>query len=126
MDERAPLVGEPHGRSRTNNTLGLPFSVSELLGVLLLVVLFVIPLFNSWYVVPPGEIGVVVTLGHVESFGPGLHWRYPYVSHVTLLTAKTQKLDERNTCPTREGLSVQLDTAMYVKGYTTAIFATIL
>ena len=72
----------------------------------------VVPLFSAWFVVPPGQIGVVVTLGHVASYGQGLHWRIPYASHVVMMSAKTQKLDEQNNVPTKEGLSVQLDTAM--------------
>ena len=59
-----------------------------------------------------GNIGVVITLGHVASYPPGIHWRIPYASHLVLLSAKTQKLDEQNQVPTKEGLSVQLDTAV--------------
>lgn len=112
MDETAPLTGGSATRSRRNNVLGLPFTLGELFALLLFIVLILIPLFSAWFVVPPGEIGVVITLGHVSSYPPGIHWRIPYASHLVLLSAKTQKLDETNTVPTKEGLSVQLDTAV--------------
>ncbi|CAB9522954.1 Prohibitin-2 [Seminavis robusta] len=110
MDERAELI--PGRRSRSHNIPGTPFTPCELFGALLFVLMVVVPVFSSWFVVPPGEIGVVVTLGQVSSFGQGLHWRIPYASHLVMLSAKTQKLDEQNNVPTKEGLSVQLDTAI--------------
>ena len=65
----------------------------------------------SLTVVQPGEIGVAITLGDYQSYEPGLYLTSP-VTRVTKLSSKTQKLDEQNTCPTKEGLSVQLDTAV--------------
>jgi regulator of protease activity HflC (stomatin/prohibitin superfamily) len=117
-DERAGLLRD-HGNEvraspRLNHIPGLPFSLGDLIGGLILIFVIIVPVCSSWFVVPPGEIGVVVTLGHVTSYGRGLHWRIPYASHVVMMSAKTQKLDETNTVPTKEGLSVQLDTAMYV------------
>jgi len=64
-------------------------------------------------------IGIVVTLGHVQAFGNGLHFRVPFASHLEKLSAKTQKLEEENTTPTKEGLSVKLDTAVLYRLDTT-------
>jgi regulator of protease activity HflC (stomatin/prohibitin superfamily) len=91
---------------------GLPFSLGDIVAGLFVIFVIIVPICSSWFVVPPGEIGVVITLGHVTSYCRGLHWRIPYASHIVMMSAKTQKLDETNTVPTKEGLSVQLDTAM--------------
>ena len=69
-------------------------------------------LYETIFVVPPGMVGVVVTFGHVSSYKQGLHWRYPLVSTLENFSAKTQKLEELNTTPTKEGLSVQLATVV--------------
>ena len=128
MDEQEPLTGGGNGsNSREASSSSyqhqrqrrgqhqidfLGFSISELgLGILVLVAV-IIPFFSSFFIIPPGEIGIVVTLGHVKSYRPGPHWRIPFLSHLVLMSSKTQKLDEQNNVPTQEGLSVQLDTAV--------------
>ena len=64
------------------------------------------------FIVPPGAVGIVVTLGHVEARDSGLHFRAPLISGVEILSTKTQLLEEQNVIPTKEGLSVTLDTAV--------------
>jgi regulator of protease activity HflC (stomatin/prohibitin superfamily) len=81
-------------------------------GVVFLCVVVIISLFDMSFVVPPGMVGIAVTLGHVEAFSSGLHFRIPWVSHVEILSAKTQLLEDKNIIPTKEGLSVTLDTAV--------------
>jgi len=68
--------------------------------------------FTGFVVVPPGELAVVVTLGHVSVYEPGPHIRTPFVSTVYTMTTKTQLLSERNNIPTKEGLTVGLDVAL--------------
>ena len=65
-----------------------------------------------FFVVPPGTIGVVVTLGQIDAFTSGSHVKIPFVSELIFMTAKIQKLEEENDIPTKEGLIVRLDTAM--------------
>jgi len=76
----------------------------------------VIPLIwlasTGFVVVPPGELAVVVTLGHIDVYEPGPHFRTPFVSTVHTMSTKTQLLSERNNIPTKEGLSVSLDVAL--------------
>lgn len=72
----------------------------------------VVSVFLSIFVVPPGSIGIVVTFGKVESFSAGLHAKLPWISSLELISAKTQLLEEKNQTPTKEGLSVELDTAI--------------
>jgi len=69
-------------------------------------------IFTGFVVVPPGELAVIVTLGHVDVYEPGPHFRTPFVSTVHTMTTKTQLLSERNNIPTKEGLSVSLDVAL--------------
>lgn len=81
---------------------------------LLVTFLTVVTMALAWsiFVVPPGMMGIVVTFGHVRAYSNGLHVRAPFVSQLEIFTAKTQKLEEQNTTPTKEGLSVQLDTVV--------------
>lgn len=66
----------------------------------------------AFTVIPPGEVGIVVTLGRASTFAPGAHFRAPIVSYVTTMSTKTQLLEQENVIPTQEGLAVQLDTAV--------------
>jgi prohibitin 1 len=110
--EDAPLIGR---RNNANTSSlggsmmggGLRAALCIFFGFFLLVTLL-----DLFFVVPPGMVGVVVTLGHIESFQSGLHTRVPWISHLVLLTTKTQLLEEKNAVPTKEGLSVSLDTAV--------------
>jgi regulator of protease activity HflC (stomatin/prohibitin superfamily) len=92
-------------------------------GVVLLVftIVAIVALFEFSFIVPPGEVGVVITLGHVESYGSGLHFRVPFVSRLELMSAKIQILEENNIVPTKEGLAVTLDTAVLFRLNTTLV-----
>lgn len=67
---------------------------------------------TGFVVVKPGELAVVVTLGHAVVYSPGSHFRTPFVSTVHIMSSKTQLISERNNIPTKEGLSVSLDVAL--------------
>ena len=67
---------------------------------------------TGFVVVKPGELAVVVTLGHAVVYSPGSHFRTPFVSTVHTMSSKTQLISERNNIPTKEGLSVSLDVAL--------------
>lgn len=64
------------------------------------------------YVVPPGAVGIVVTLGNIQASSNGLHFKAPLLSSLEILSTKTQLLEAQNVIPTKEGLSVTLDTAV--------------
>jgi len=84
-----------------------------LVGFLVFFALSFLWLLSSGYVVvQPGEIAVIVTLGRVDLYGPGPHFRTPFVSTVHTLSTKRQLVSEHNTVPTKEGLSVSLDVAL--------------
>ncbi len=75
-------------------------------------VVFLLTLLISMFVVPPGSVGIVVTFGSVQSYPSGLHFRKPFVSTLEMLSLKTQLIEEKSHTPTKEGLSVELDTAI--------------
>jgi len=109
MNEQSSLLG--HGRSnslRGRGTAGLPSMIFG--GVVAFLVVFLLP--SSLVVIKPGELGVVVTLGHLKTMMPGPHFRMPLISKVNRMSTKTQLVEQSNTIPTKEGLSVRLDTAI--------------
>jgi prohibitin 1 len=81
-------------------------------GKIVFLVFVVITLNSMFFVVEPGTIGVVVTLGKVASYPSGVYTKLPFVATEYTFTSKTQKLEETNQIPTKEGLNVQLDTAV--------------
>jgi len=76
---------------------------------ILLVALLLIP---GIQVIDTGEIGIVSQLGQLTQIDPGLHFVAPLVSNVDVLTTKTTLLEQSNFVPTKEGLTVELDTAV--------------
>ena len=120
MNESLPLIPTNNLNTNTNsdfavrNTPNITMEISPFRIVLLVV--FAIFLLNgiadSIFVVQPGSIGLIVTLGKVVAVESGLYFKYPFISKLIMFSAKTQKLEESNNTPTKEGLSVQLDTAM--------------
>ena len=115
-DERIPLVvsrgATTTRRSNNNSSMLCSGEVCNKTAMVVMGVLLVIAAFEFYFVVPPGNVGIVVTLGHVKAYDPGLHFRAPYVSTLELLTTKTQLLEQENVIPTVEGLTVKLDTAV--------------
>lgn len=65
-------------------------------------------------IIPPSAVGVVSNLGKVKekTLTPGIHFKSIF-SSVYLFSSKTQLLDpDFQSVPTREGLTVKLDTAI--------------
>jgi len=109
----------PARRNRDAEQLSRNVACGFILAVLSIV--FLVALFEFSFVVPPGEVGIVVTLGQVNSFTSGLHFRFPFVSRLELLSAKIQILEKNNIVPTKEGLAVALDTAVLFRLNTTLV-----
>lgn len=70
---------------------------------------------QCFYVVEAGEVGIASTFGNLERYDPGLHIRNPLITSVTPLSTKTELMEQSNFVPTKEGLTVELDTAVLVK-----------
>jgi prohibitin 1 len=69
-------------------------------------------LAKSKTVVPPGEVGIVITRGNLRAVGPGRHKIKPFASEIIFMSGKTQLLSQHHSIPTKEGLTVQLDTSI--------------
>ncbi len=114
MGEQTPLMNvldnsDPEFSSRSHSERAV-FTAGP--STLLIAFLVFVCAFDSFFVVPPGTIGIVVTLGKVNAFSSGFHAKYPFFSELINLSAKTQKLEKENDIPTKEGLIVRLDTAV--------------
>lgn len=69
-------------------------------------------LTSSFVVVDAGQEGVVSRLGNISELSPGPHLVVPLISNVSYFSTKTQLVDQSNFVPTKEGLTVELDTAI--------------
>jgi len=67
---------------------------------------------KSFTTVSPGEVGIVNTRGNLRALNPGRHRVKPFVSDVDHMSTKTQLLEQEHVIPTKEGLAVQLETAV--------------
>ena len=84
---------------------------NAIVATLLAAALFII---SPVYVVEAGQVGIASTLGNLERYDPGLHLKTPLTS-VQILSTKTQLLEQSNFVPTKEGLTVELDTAVLTR-----------
>lgn len=111
VHESLPLV--PQNNDNSNSMAYSSSSNGEpmVLGIVA-VVFAVIFLFHIPFIVEPGNIALVVTVGNVVAVQSGMHFKIPLFSKIIIFSTKTQKLEESNRTPTLEGLSVQLDTAI--------------
>ncbi len=75
------------------------------------VVSFVLLFFNPVTIIDPGEVGIVNGLGSISQIEPGIHLINP-LQTVAYFSTKTQLLDQKNYVPTKEGLTVELDTSV--------------
>ena len=68
---------------------------------------------SAFYVVEPGEVGIVTTLGSISPvpLEAGFHVKSP-LADVQTFSVKTSLAEESTTVPTKEGLSIELDTAL--------------
>jgi prohibitin 1 len=107
--EEDPLI---RFRSTSPSQETSPVNMVTKISFIFLAVAIVIIVTQSVFVVQPGKIGIVITLGQVAAVNSGVHFRVPLVSELVYMSAQTQKLEEENVIPTKEGLSVKLDTAI--------------
>ena len=75
---------------------------------------FLAAISSMLVVVPPSTVGVISTFGSVadKTFSQGLHIKFPF-ARIHLFNIKTLLLDpDFQSVPTKEGLTVMLDTAI--------------
>ena len=70
---------------------------------------------NCLIVVDAGTVGIASTFGTLDRYDPGLHLRNPVITKVDVISTKTQLLEQSNYVPTKEGLTVELDTAVLIR-----------
>mmetsp|Transcript_19123 Transcript_19123/g.35747 ORF Transcript_19123/g.35747 Transcript_19123/m.35747 type:complete len:200 (-) Transcript_19123:162-761(-) len=102
--------GEDPNMGQRSNFVSIGNCAGPIVAILAIPILWVI--FTGFVVVSPGELAVIVTLGHVDVYEPGPHFRTPFVSTVHTMSTKTQLFSESNNIPTKEGLTVGLDVAL--------------
>lgn len=79
-----------------------------------LVVPLLVLLLNCVAVVDVGYVGIANQLGSIHRYDPGLHLQSP-ITTIDYLSTKTELLEQSNFVPTKEGLTVELDTAVLVR-----------
>ena len=82
-------------------------------GAMLSTAVAALVIFSSVCVVEPGEVGIVTTLGSISPvpLEAGFHVTSP-LADVQTFSVKTSLAEESTTVPTKEGLSIELDTAL--------------
>jgi len=110
--ESDPLVAFRDDDSHPTTTSRRPTPERNVIVVIISIMIVLAAFSGAFFVVAPGTVGIVVTLGKVISYPSGLHFKIPFVSQLIEMNAKTQKLEESNDTPTKEGLTVRLDTAV--------------
>lgn len=103
---QAPKSEQPLPMLRAETFLGI--EVKKLVGGTALAIF----LLSGITVIDFGSIGIQQTLGSSSILNPGVHFVPPLVTHVSRFTTKIQLLEQSNFVPTKEGLTVELDTAM--------------
>jgi len=77
------------------------------------VLLAVIAVFNSYYIVVEGHVGVVKRFGeakHQES--PGLHFKIPFIETVEMIEVRTRKNAEKMASSTKEQMPVTVEVSV--------------
>lgn len=79
-----------------------------------IVIIAVSVFFSSFYIVNPGERGVLLTLGKpdLQAQEEGFHWKYPFVQSVVLMDVKTQKYDAKASAASSDLQVVSTDIAV--------------
>lgn len=74
-------------------------------------VILVFLAFSAVKIVPPGNVGIVILFGKVQSAIPeGLHFVNPLAS-VQLMNVRTQEIFEHAEAPSKEGLNVVIEVS---------------
>jgi len=82
----------------------------------MLVVLFIVGIFNSLEIVQPGSVGIVVRLGESQdkALGEGIHFVIPFITQVHKLNVRIQKAEVRTAAASND---LQMVNAAIVVNY---------
>lgn len=80
---------------------------------LLPVFLFIVALFNSYFIVVEGHVGVVKRFGEAkDQENPGLHFKIPFIETVELIEVRTRKNAEKMASSTKEQMPVTIEVSV--------------
>lgn len=93
------------------------YSVPELRPMarkLIVVVVLLALLADSFVIIGAGQRGVLLTFGRVEDvvYGEGLHFKYPYAQDVAVFNVKTQKYEAVATAASKDLQDVKTNVAL--------------
>ena len=73
-------------------------------GAVMLGILILLVIFGSWYIIPAGERGVLLTFGNpsIEPRTEGLHFKIPMIQSVVKMDIKTQKYEAEAAAASRD------------------------
>jgi regulator of protease activity HflC (stomatin/prohibitin superfamily) len=85
-------------------------SIIKWVSVGLVAVLLITSLFSSIYSIDPGFRGALTTLGKVEqrSYPNGVGFKWPYISSMTEIDVRTQKMEEQTSSYTSDVQTAQM------------------
>ncbi|WP_111976927.1 prohibitin family protein [Algibacillus agarilyticus] len=75
--------------------------------------LAVIAIFNSYYIVIEGHVGIVKRFGEAKhQENPGLHFKLPFIETVELIEVRTRKNAEKMASSTKEQMPVTIEVSV--------------
>ncbi|ARD23025.1 MULTISPECIES: prohibitin family protein [Shewanella] len=88
------------------------FSTGSLFKALPLLLL-IIAVFNSYYIVIEGHVGVVKRFGEaMDQQNPGLHFKIPFIETVEVIEVRTRKNAEKMASSTKEQMPVTIEVSV--------------
>lgn len=70
-------------------------------------------LFNSYYIVVEGHVGVIKRFGEArDQESPGLHFKIPFIETVEMIEVRTRKNAERMASSTKEQMPVTVEVSV--------------
>lgn len=89
-------------------------ALSFLVGLLALGYMTWSGLRRFWIVIPVGEVGIVESLGNIESqsLNPGVHFLNPFTDDLITFSTRLEDIKESVDTTSREGLNFKLDVSL--------------
>lgn len=76
-------------------------------------ILLIIAVFNSYFIVIEGHVGVVKRFGEAkDQQNPGLHFKIPFIETVEMIEVRTRKNAEKMASSTKEQMPVTIEVSV--------------
>lgn len=77
------------------------------------IIIILIAIFNSYYIVVEGHVGVIKRFGEAKhQENPGLHFKLPFIETVEMIEVRTRKNAERMASSTKEQMPVTVEVSV--------------